>query len=346
MRIGDSVRWMVRTACWAGFAVALSACVHTRTEIVPSLDTPAHPGPAVPEPPSARADGKGPTAFAMEHVDFHAAPGVVLHVQQLRGALESIRAGEPVIFDDTHSFVMRIATADAAVTTDDLARLLNNYVFAYPKAPLIDLQVSADGAQIRLRGKLRKGGDVPFNIVGDISATPAGEIRVHPTHIDVARLPAGGLLHSVGIKLDKLVNFEGSRGARVAGNDIYLQPDSMLPPPHIRGHLVAAHMDGNAVRLTFNDPALAAMASDAEHPPEPAANWIYFRHGTILIGRLFMVDADLEMIDEAPADPFDFSLDEYVRQLVAGYVKNTFARGLIVHAPDLHTLDSTRVVSP
>jgi len=51
-----------------------------------------------------------------------------------------------------------------------------------------------------------------------------------------------------------------------------------------------------------------------------------------------MVHADMEIMDQNPADPFDFSVDEFPRQLVAGYVKVTPARGLIVHAPDLKTI--------
>lgn len=47
-----------------------------------------------------------------------------------------------------------------------------------------------------------------------------------------------------------------------------------------------------------------------------------------------MTDADLEIIDGNPRTPFDFSLDEYNRQLVAGYSRNTPSHGLIVHMPD------------
>ncbi len=48
-----------------------------------------------------------------------------------------------------------------------------------------------------------------------------------------------------------------------------------------------------------------------------------------------MNDADLELIDAEPADPFDFSIDHYQDQLVAGYAKLTKAGGLCVHVPDL-----------
>ena len=50
-------------------------------------------------------------------------------------------------------------------------------------------------------------------------------------------------------------------------------------------------------------------------------------------GKLTMHDTDLEIVDESPATPFEFSLPEYNRQLVAGYSKNTPSHGLIVFMP-------------
>jgi hypothetical protein len=40
-----------------------------------------------------------------------------------------------------------------------------------------------------------------------------------------------------------------------------------------------------------------------------------------------MSDADLQLIDADDRDWFDFSPQEYERQLVAGYSKNTPAKG-------------------
>ena len=274
----------------------------------------------------------------MRNVDLHVAPMVVLHIRRLRGEVVSIPAGQPIVFDDKRSFDIRIATADVGMQTADLTRLLNEYVFAYEGRPLGNMTVTAHGSQLRLRATLHKGGDVPVEIIGNVSATPGGEVKVHPTSIKVAKVSAGPLLRLVGLKLQKLVSLRGSRGARIQGNDILLEPDSLLPPPRIHGHLTAARMEGDELRLTFNSETIAPIAAAADTPPDTSGNFLYFRRGTVRIGKLFMVHADLEIMDQNPADPLDFDLDQYVRQLVAGYVKNTAARGLIVHSPDLRTL--------
>ena len=300
----------------------------------------AAPGPLVSAPAAVVRDTSGRTAISMRRVDFHVAPGVVLHIRNLNGELETVVAGGVAEFDDAQSFIIGIANGEAGLTTADLSRLLNQYVFAYPGAPLYHLRVSGAGKQLRVKGTLRKGGDIPFEILAAVAVTPKGEIRLRPSTIRVARVPAGPLFRLVGLTLEKLVDLKGARGARADGNDLYLQPDEMLPPPRIRGRLAGVRLDGEEVLLTFDDPSLARSASRAANPPDTSSNWVYFRHGTVRFGRLFMVNADLELVDAAPGDPFDFSLADYQRQLVAGYVKNTASGGLVVHAPDLRTLGS------
>jgi hypothetical protein len=51
-----------------------------------------------------------------------------------------------------------------------------------------------------------------------------------------------------------------------------------------------------------------------------------------------MHDADLSLIDADPSDPFEFSLERYKDQLVAGYSKTTPSFGLDVFMPDITKL--------
>jgi hypothetical protein len=44
-----------------------------------------------------------------------------------------------------------------------------------------------------------------------------------------------------------------------------------------------------------------------------------------------MQDTDMVLIDMNPEDPFDFFLDHYKEQLVAGYTKTTPSFGLRVY---------------
>jgi hypothetical protein len=55
-----------------------------------------------------------------------------------------------------------------------------------------------------------------------------------------------------------------------------------------------------------------------------------------------MTETDLELVDDDPKDPFDFSVDRWNEQLVAGYSKITPGRGLKAHMPDYNDLPHTR----
>jgi hypothetical protein len=123
----------------------------------------------------------------------------------------------------------------------------------------------------------------------------------------------------------------------VQGNDLLLAPDSLLPPPAISGRVVAARVENGEVVQIFGGGAGGAPAATRALAPldSAAANYMRFSGGTLRFGKLFMVHADMQIIDADAHDPFDFSIDEYNRQLVAGYSKNTLAGGLKVYMPDL-----------
>jgi len=73
-------------------------------------------------------------------------------------------------------------------------------------------------------------------------------------------------------------------------------------------------------------------------PTAPAKNHIYWRGGQLAFGKLTMTETDLELVDEDPQDSFDFSVDRWNEQLVAGYSKTTAGRGLRAHMPDYNDL--------
>jgi hypothetical protein len=271
----------------------------------------------------------GAVEIQMRNVNLRMERGVVLQIRSVRGRLEPTGA-HPVTLDDRNSFILAIDSAVMAISTASLTALLNSYVFAYDGAPLKKLSVTAKGDRLTQKGTMHKGVDLPFEMEGPISATADGNIRLHADKIKSEHLPFKGLLHLFGEDLSKLVNVNEARGVRIEGDDIFLFPSRMMPPPHIRGRITSVRIEGDNIVQVFGEGRPAAPL----RLPEPAANYIYHRGGILRFGKLTMTDADLEIIDADPRTPFDFSLSEYNRQLVAGYSKNTPSHGLIVHMPD------------
>jgi hypothetical protein len=51
----------------------------------------------------------------MRHVRLHAAAGIVLAIDSLRGEMISRDPASPPVFDDQRSYVLKVATADISV---------------------------------------------------------------------------------------------------------------------------------------------------------------------------------------------------------------------------------------
>jgi hypothetical protein len=273
----------------------------------------------------------------MRNVRLHVLSDVILDIRNLRGEMESRKAGQPPVFDDQRSYVLHVAAAEMSMDMPSLTNLMNRQVFAYEGAPISDITVRATGdGRIEQRGKLHKGVKVPFSMKASVSATPDGRLMLHTESMKALGIPAKGLLDLFGLELDDLVSLKERRGLDVKDNDIMMSPGDVLPPPEIRGRLTRAEVRG--ARLVQIFAPADGRRPPALKPPLPRANYIYFSGGNITFGKLTMSDADLQLVDADPRDPFDFFPAQYDQQLVAGYSKNTLRHGLETFMPDFEDL--------
>lgn len=266
----------------------------------------------------------------MQHVDFHVDSSIVLHISYLRGALQPVSQDRSPNFDDKHSFVLGIDTARVALTPSGLSDLLNHYTFAYPGSPLRHLKITIEKGLLKQQGTLR---GISFTMVGELTLTPDGELRLHPSSIKAVGMGVGGLMKFLGLHLEKLVKLKGARGVRIQKDDFFLSPADLLPPPLVKGHVGSLEVTDSAIVMGFQPRTGTALRPLPVPQPKPE-NYMYYRGGVLRFGKLTMHDADLLIMDAEPEDPFDFFLDQYNAQLVAGYSKNTPNHGLVVTMPD------------
>jgi hypothetical protein len=186
--------------------------------------------------------------------------------------------------------------------------------------------------------------DIPFEMTGEVSVTAEGEIRVHPVAMKICSINGQGLMNALGITLAKMIDVSGAKGGgvRVVGNDLFLNPVKILPPPQISGRLVNVALQPGRLVQYFGSPDGHRVPLRID-PDSAAPNFIQFRGGTMQFGKLFMVHADMEVVDMSPGDPFDFDIDHYREQLVAGYHKTLPDDGLLVFMPDLNKLQAVAV---
>jgi len=275
------------------------------------------------------------TQVEMVNVNIHLDPTLILHVRHLTGKFVPTKKDQPPTFDDNLSYILAVESGEVALSMASMSHAMNTYVFGEPDAPLKNVELSAEGSQIRQKGTLKKGIGIPFEMVGTISATPDGKIRIHPTQMTVAHLPVKGLLKLFGLDMAELVNTRKARGLSVDDSDMILDPAQMLPPPRLRGRITAVRVQGDQIIQIFGEPRRDPATE------QPRTNYIAYRGGVLRFGKLTMNNADMRLIDADPTDPFEFSPVHYNDQLVAGYSKTTVSGGLQVYMPDYNKTSKT-----
>ena len=266
----------------------------------------------------------------IRNVMYHFTDSISVHIFHLEGELVPVgKPGLPV-FDDASSFAIDIRSAEISITTEALANALNQYAFAASDAPIKGITISTQGSKLKIKGRLHSKGDLPFESEGSLSVTPNGEIRVHTEKVNAAHLPIKGLMDLLGTTIAEMIDTRKVRGVRAEKDDLVLTPSEAFPPPHIQGRLSSVAIRGNEIVQQYGKSS----------PPSVkiSGNYMAYRGAQLRFGKLTMSNTDLTLIDMDPQDPFDFYLDHYQDQLVAGYTKSTPSFGLRSHFRDYNKL--------
>lgn len=274
------------------------------------------------------ADAGRPVHVDMRNVDFHVASDVTLHVRELRGRFVPVGRRVPYL-DDKRSYAIEIDSGTVGVDIASLNALMARRLGG-GGSNLDELEVSfTDDGKLRQRGVIDSFVDVPFDARAVVTATPDGRIRVRTTSIRTLGIPMTRVMKLLHLEMRDMVRIARGTGVTTDGNDFVLDPALLLPAPAVRGRVTAVRIERDQLVQTFGSGAGKAVA------PRPLSrNHIYWRGGELSFGRLTMTDTDLELVDMDPEDPFDFSVDHWNRQLVAGYSKTLSNGALEAHMPD------------
>jgi hypothetical protein len=263
----------------------------------------------------------------MRNISYHYTDTIAVQIQQMAGTLRRTEAGRIPVFDDTQSFDIDVTSAQVLVSVDSMAHVLNDYVLARKDAPIKDISIQTKGNSLVVKGKK---GALPFEATATLSVTPDGEILLHTDKVRVAHLPVKGMMDFLGLEMADMINTKKIHGIRADGDNLILNTEKVLPPPHIHGKISSVRIQGNNIVET-----IGALGKTA---PLMAGNYMAYRGGSITFGKLTMADADLTLIDMDAKDPFDFYFQRYKEQLTAGYSKTTSNFALRVYMRDFNKL--------
>ncbi len=263
----------------------------------------------------------------MRNVVYHFSDKLSVHIRALQGHLVPTKGNLP-IFDDKGSFVLNITSAEIVMAPNSLSAVLNSYVFSKPDSPLKGISVQIESGRLKIKGRLHRKGEIPFETEGQLSASADGKIQLHADKVKALHLPVKGLMDLLGVEIADFIKTGHVQGVEAKKDDLILDPAKLLPPPHIAGQVTAVRLEKDSIVQVFGHP----FPSKDMHIP--FTNYMAYRCNQLRFGKLTMSNTDMLLIDMDPSDPFDFYLDHYREQLVAGYTKETATFGLRVFMRD------------
>jgi hypothetical protein len=287
-----------------------------------------------------------PLWMEMRMVDLHVNAAHAIHVRSLRGRVLANDSAAIPWLDDPSTFRLQVTSGTVAVEGPALAALLNERAFNYQGAPIRDLQVSFENGEIVQRGIMHKGVDLPFQMRGSVELQPDGRVKLHPRVMRILGVNGKTLLHALGLRLADVLDLRQARGVSVRGDDLYLEPLAILPPPSIEGRLTSVRIAGEEIVQEFARTPDDTIFGSYARVDSTLKHFVYFRGGLLRFGRLHMTDTDLVIRDADESDPLDLYLPEYNRQLVAGLTHNLRHLGLEVFMPDYADVVQGETVRP
>ena len=287
----------------------------------------------VPFPRAGQPHLPGSTAVKAHNLLLRKGPDFRVYVRWLRGQMVRTRREVAPSFDDPESFFLDVKSGIIRANIGDIGNFLNANGGTH--SPLKNITLSGDGNQVKLNGTLHKIVSLPIELIGTIAAIPDNRIQMHVTKLSVLNVPLKGILGRIHITVSDLFH-SAIPGIQVAGDDIFFEPQKLLPPPHLRGELTS-------VRIV--NPDLEAVYGNAQNAVTEVEGWRNFLQlsgGTLDFGKLTMHHVDLILIDISNDAWFDLDLAHYQEQLVNGYTRMTPQAGLQIFMPDLDALPRTR----
>ena len=288
-----------------------------------------------------RTSSRQGTFMLLKNLNFRLSDNIDLSIKNMFAEAVPKKPNKMVNFDDVNSFAIDIFDAEVTLPIRVMEVLFNDYVFNYPgsqlknlKMKVIDFEVDGGKKEKRLKltGDMKLVFWIGFEMIAKITLDPKNVLLlIEAESIKALGLPSKGMLGLLGLYLEKLLTVPYGRGVSIKKNTITIDPFAIFPPPQIGGYITKIKLGKNSLFLKFTN------TFKLKFPPLPdkkAKNYLFLYKGDVKFGKLFMVDARLQMVDNDPKDPFDFYLKNYSGPLSKGKSKIRRNGSVIAYIPD------------
>lgn len=292
-----------------------------------------------PEAACLASIAQGSTRVWAQNVSFHLDDGVVLKLRDFVADLQVKDPEHPLVPEkrDTYFFVIRSGRIRLGAST--VETLVNRYLLPAVGNPIKEARLTISGDRLILRGKVHKMGlDLPITLENLVGVTPDGMIELAPQRIAVSEVGLGGVLKFFKLELDNLMELPPNGPLQIHGDRMIIDPGGIFPSPKAVGLPSSVMIDRGELVLGYGETDPASVPPLLDHD---APNYLLCVGHHMLIGKMMMHDAYLQIINSEPSSHLDFSLERYRDQLAAGNSSLHAGDQLLVRLPNLNRSNST-----
>jgi len=281
---------------------------------------------------TTQLSGASGVHIRMQNVRFKWSDKVYLDLDNMAVRAVPIQ-GSTVDFDDLSSFYLAMQQSVVVIKPKVLEGMFNESVFNYPGSKLRDLKVTLTQSDnqrvVSVKGSVNVGVWISFEMTTRLAVdTKTNTLVMEADHLKVLGvLPLLHLTKWKPFSLESLISLPPNKTLIVDGNRLMVKPFGLFPPPRVNGKMSSVTMDDNGIRLAFAGNPIPA-------PESSAKNYVYLKGGSSQFGHFRMLDTDILILDEHPADPFVFSLVHYADMIPRSKVDVHDTRSVQVTMPD------------
>ena len=281
---------------------------------------------------TAQAADAGGVPIRMQNVRFKWSERVFIDTGNMAVRAVSLK-GSTVDFDDPESFRLVLQESVVLIPPGVLEGMFNESLFNYPHSKLRNLKVRLKQEDtentLQVKGSVNVGLWLPFSLTAHLHVdTTTNSLVIDVAHLRLLGIfPATKLIKWKPLHLENLISLPPNKSLAIDGNRMMVKPFGLFPPPRVDGTMSNVTVGDKAVRLAFSGRPIPA-------PEASAKNYVYLKGGTSQFGQFRMLNTDILILDQEPADLFVFSLVHYADMIPRSEIDVRSTKSVLVTMPD------------
>ena len=182
------------------------------------------------------------THISIQKGQYSPTPGATFDLNDFAANLVSRGKEQPLCSMRT----TEVEHGNVFVSTESLSQLFNQKA-KRGASKISGIKIEIEKGTVHLKGKIRKGIDVPFDIEGSV-ATDGRNLILHATKVHAQGIPIKGVLNMLGMHLSSLMGSGEMSGVSAKEDTLVFEPAKIS---QVRGKIASATVSDKGLAVSF-----------------------------------------------------------------------------------------------